>query len=233
MKTFIREAIARAKRKTPRYVTREHMESLRAKRPTPKRVRPRRPVTPDGKMLCPLCLNPVPLSEFYVHRPKDSGYSHYDMHCNSCRKKWMKARRVGIGVAEYDRLIEASGGLCALCRRPYGDRPNIDHSHRTGKIRGVLCSRCNTGIGLFLDSAELLNAAILYLRSSASDLPRGSGPSVDQRDSQNDVGSHHAGQSDAQQPTSPGVNRIDESRNHEKYQGENQQDQRKHKGSFG
>jgi hypothetical protein len=166
MKTQIREAIERAKQKTPRFVTRDYIQGRLAKKAAPHRRGSKRPVTPDGKMLCPLCFRHVPLSEFYVHRGKGSGYSAYDTHCNSCRKKALVARRVGIGVAEYERLIAESAGVCAICRQPYGSRPNVDHCHQTGKIRGVLCSRCNSGIGLFLDSPELLNAAIRYLNGS-------------------------------------------------------------------
>jgi hypothetical protein len=86
----------------------------------------------------------------------------------------MIAHRLGISVAEYDRLIEGSGGLCALCGESYGERPNVDHCHKTGKVRGVLCSRCNTGIGLFAESPELFNAAVRYLACFSSDPASGS-----------------------------------------------------------
>jgi hypothetical protein len=169
MKRHIREAIEQAKRKLPGYVTPEYRQLRPEKSPPLNHFGPKGRVTPDGKMFCGGCGEYRFVSEFYVHRSKATGYFRYDSHCHDCRKKAMVAGRVGISLIEYRKLLVAADGLCALCRQSFGARPNIDHCHRTGKIRGVLCSRCNTGIALFLDSTELLNAAILYLRSAPSD----------------------------------------------------------------
>lgn len=74
----------------------------------------------------------------------------------------------GITDAEYQTLVIAQKGLCAICGGPpTKNRRNlsVDHCHQTGKIRGLLCSNCNTAIGLFKDLPELLEKALLYLRS--------------------------------------------------------------------
>ena len=58
--------------------------------------------------------------------------------------------------------------LCEICNQldSTGKQLAIDHCHKTGKLRGRLCSRCNTGLGMFLDSEALLQRAIKYLRDS-------------------------------------------------------------------
>lgn len=66
---------------------------------------------------------------------------------------------------DVDALVEAQGGLCAVC----GLRPpaHVDHDHRTGSVRGVLCSGCNQGLGNFRDSAEALRRAADYLERTS------------------------------------------------------------------
>lgn len=72
----------------------------------------------------------------------------------------------GISADEFDALLAAQGGGCAIC----GAVPervaglHLDHCHETGAIRGICCSRCNHGLGLFRDDPELLEAAARYLR---------------------------------------------------------------------
>jgi Recombination endonuclease VII len=69
--------------------------------------------------------------------------------------------RYGITAVEVDAMIEAQGGLCALCK----ERPaeQVDHDHKTGKVRAILCLLCNAGIGAFKDDPEIIRNAIKYL----------------------------------------------------------------------
>jgi hypothetical protein len=56
----------------------------------------------------------------------------------------MKKLRQGLTIAQYDELLEAQGGVCAICGRPPKNRRlAVDHNHKTGKIRGLLCWVCN------------------------------------------------------------------------------------------
>lgn len=74
-------------------------------------------------------------------------------------------RMYGIALDDYNRMFTEQGGLCAICRGECktGRRLAVDHCHTTGKVRGLLCGRCNQGIGAFLDKTALLDAAIKYL----------------------------------------------------------------------
>jgi hypothetical protein len=60
-------------------------------------------------------------------------------------------------------LVKQQKGKCAICKTKMKE-PCVDHCHTTGKIRGALCVNCNTGLGHFCDSVELLKSAISYLK---------------------------------------------------------------------
>lgn len=73
----------------------------------------------------------------------------------------------GITIEEYEARLAAQKGVCAICKRPpsaFKKRFSVDHNHSTGKIRALLCSPCNTGIGLFQDNPALCVKAARYLR---------------------------------------------------------------------
>jgi hypothetical protein len=81
-------------------------------------------------------------------------------------------RRQGSSHECYRALLEAQEGKCAICgaieghRSRYGSvcRLALDHDHRTGKPRGLLCNNCNRGLGRFKDSIANLEAALRYLK---------------------------------------------------------------------
>ncbi len=79
-------------------------------------------------------------------------------------------KRYGINQAQYENMVDAQCGVCAICGNPpdgkgnTGHCLNIDHNHVTQKIRALLCSNCNTALGKFKDSPELLEKAAAYLR---------------------------------------------------------------------
>lgn len=76
--------------------------------------------------------------------------------------------RYGINKEDYEQKLEKQNGVCAICKEPRLRNKDkflaVDHCHTTGKFRGVLCTRCNTGIGLFRDNIVNLEAAIKYLK---------------------------------------------------------------------
>lgn len=76
--------------------------------------------------------------------------------------------RYGITADDYDQMLQSQRGKCSICSRNQKDVRLpfvIDHNHETGKIRGLLCFRCNTGIGQLCDDIGLLKKAIAYLES--------------------------------------------------------------------
>jgi hypothetical protein len=94
----------------------------------------------------------------------------------SLRKSKLK-RNYGLTEEEFKCMLAALEGVCAICGRPEsGTRKgklrqlSVDHCHETKKIRGLLCSRCNPGIGYFNHDPILLERAAAYLRICFSDL---------------------------------------------------------------
>lgn len=67
----------------------------------------------------------------------------------------------GISKEEFDILVQEQGGKCKICET-LGEL-HIDHDHRSGNIRGLLCGNCNRGIGMFKDNTTLMAKAIEYL----------------------------------------------------------------------
>lgn len=81
------------------------------------------------------------------------------------RTKNLKSK-FGISLEEYSLKLEQQKGVCAICDGlcKSGKRLAVDHDHKTGKIRDLLCNNCNGGLGKFQDNPELLIKAADYLR---------------------------------------------------------------------
>jgi len=91
------------------------------------------------------------------------------------RKRAWLLNRYGITQEQYEAMHEAQGGLCAICRQPEASlhpktgKPktlSVDHCHKTGKVRGLLCHICNFCIGAAQEDINRLQAAIDYLKTS-------------------------------------------------------------------
>lgn len=84
-----------------------------------------------------------------------------------------RERKFGISHAEYAELHQKQGGVCAICKKPETATRNgkvkslaVDHCHTTGRIRGLLCADCNTGIGKLKEDENIFLAAIQYLANT-------------------------------------------------------------------
>jgi hypothetical protein len=83
-------------------------------------------------------------------------------------------KRYGMTVEKYDEILKLQNGVCAICKTScshgvsFGKRLSIDHDHTTKFVRGLLCQKCNRGLGLFNDDIEKLKSAIRYIKKSKS-----------------------------------------------------------------
>lgn len=117
---------------------------------------------------------------FYKNKSTKTGYSNQ---CQECRKKWKpsekqrqeynKRTRVwnrkkysGFTQEDFDIKLKEQNYMCAICKTKDPGKTNwhADHDHKTGQKRGILCHKCNTGLGLLQDDIEILCSAIEYLR---------------------------------------------------------------------
>ncbi len=87
------------------------------------------------------------------------------------RRKY-KLKSYGLALDEFESMMNQQGGQCAICRSDVPGRGrkefSVDHDHKTGKVRGLLCGACNQGLGCFRDVPEFLIAAAYYLISNNS-----------------------------------------------------------------
>ena len=76
-------------------------------------------------------------------------------------------RRFGISLKQYNELNKKQQGLCAICSKECfsGNKLAVDHCHRTGEVRGLLCRKCNQGLGLLGDTLESIKITLEYLEN--------------------------------------------------------------------
>lgn len=98
-------------------------------------------------------------------------------YCKSCHLKSMEAgkrksylKRIhNISLEQYGFLFQNQLGRCLICKTHQSDLDKVlcvDHDHRTGRIRGLLCNDCNRALGLFKDDKTILQNAVDYLNGS-------------------------------------------------------------------
>jgi hypothetical protein len=138
-------------------------------------------------------LTPLPKKEL-VHGTL-TGYAYWKCRCEECLgaqreyyQRWHDAnptaymrhnktrqlrRDYGIELADYLLMHEQQDGKCAICGGPpeNGKSLAVDHCHVTGRVRGLLCLKCNSGIGMFKDSLETVLAAVDYLLLHSEAIP--------------------------------------------------------------
>lgn len=137
---------------------------------------------------CTCCGETKPVDDFYraSANPESVRYRYRAQPCKRCtkgvRKRWRDENadvllgrqigyniraRYGVDLEDYETHLAAQGGGCAICGTPPGKRRHhIDHDHQTGAIRGILCNRCNTGIGLLGEDIALMERAAAYLEGA-------------------------------------------------------------------
>lgn len=106
--------------------------------------------------ICKGCGKEKDHTEFYTKNPR----------CKTCGRKSYIAKKYGMSTDDYDNLLVVQDNKCQICKRNIAEinkHLDIDHCHKTGKIRGLLCSNCNVLISRCGDSIEILKQAIVYL----------------------------------------------------------------------
>ena len=127
----------------------------------------------DRRKQCRMCEQFLPLDAFPVGSRRRKGKPTL---CSDCRRLMQRARRAvdrghaipnPIPVEGLSSMLEAQGGVCAICEQAPGTTQFcLDHDHETGFVRGYLCDPCNRALGLFRDEPYILQAAIDYLEHS-------------------------------------------------------------------
>ena len=130
---------------------------------------------------CTKCFIEKPKTDFFKDRQKKTGYS---PHCKKCdkiiSKNWSKGNpeqrkynvlksSTGVTKEQYLELLNEQNLKCMICGKTEEEnnrRLSVDHCHKEKLVRGLLCTKCNFGLGYFNDSQELLNKAIYYLHNN-------------------------------------------------------------------
>lgn len=146
--------------------------------------------------VCRVCGETKPIHQMRRNGWHTNGRRRFGNSCNPCNadqaRQWNHDNReratqqrfawnlndlYGMTIEDYDRLAESQNHVCAICggvnpeHGRYGTqfRLAVDHNHKTGAVRGLLCNRCNRALGLIKDDPALLKSALDYL--SAGPVP--------------------------------------------------------------
>lgn len=86
------------------------------------------------------------------------------------RRKYELTHYYGISPDDYQILVERQKDKCAICGRKPEAYLAIDHCHNTNQVRGLLCRKCNSAIGLFDDNIQKIENALMYLKSNGTEI---------------------------------------------------------------
>jgi hypothetical protein len=138
-------------------------------------------VQTNGEKTCSNCKITKSIVDFYKRGGKWSPETRHSV-CKECTKIRVRERHrndperrrnndlkrnYGITIEDYSRMFENQGGVCAICKRPGDGRWSqlcVDHDHVTGKVRELLCIRCNMILGRVNDNPLLLYGLATYLK---------------------------------------------------------------------
>ena len=113
---------------------------------------------------CYTCKEYKDLESFHKKPKEPLGRSYQ---CSLCKKIENYRRRYNITIDDYNTLFNQQGGRCKICTKHQSDLKSIlvvDHDHKEGHVRGLLCARCNQAIGLIDEDVSILEGAIIYLK---------------------------------------------------------------------
>jgi hypothetical protein len=148
------------------------------KRGRPKDIPPICEQCKNPMKYCRRCMKWKPIEEFATYTEKYVGrwvgevkrvaIESYCKQCQTDKKRIHNmVQMTGVTPEERLKMIEAVGGRCAICGEAK-EKMRVDHDHKTGAIRGILCNDCNLALGGFGDDPSLLSSALNYLTNSIS-----------------------------------------------------------------
>jgi len=129
---------------------------------------------------CKICSVVKPFDDFVKRKNRPSGVQSYCKKCHNAKMK-LKDRTeynrnfdlnksYGIGIEDYNEMFAKQNGCCEICKTHITQLNQtrkkhlcVDHDHETGKVRGLLCDKCNRGIGLLQDNKDIILNAYHYL----------------------------------------------------------------------
>jgi hypothetical protein len=123
---------------------------------------------------CNTCKAGKPLSEFSTHWWR--GIEHPGRKCKKCASDYARNKKLGVTTTQVETMRVKQDNRCAICgthadeikHGSYRHNPLVvDHDHKTGKFRGLLCPTCNLVLGHAQDDTSLLSNAITYLESGS------------------------------------------------------------------
>jgi len=128
---------------------------------------------------CKMCGTTKSIENFYTTRISSKGKQYYMSSCKNCESERAKTRnkiygraehlkrRYGITDADIIYILRDQSWSCAICGLHFfmfNLKVCVDHDHNTGKVRGILCSHCNYGLGHFRDNPQYLSNATEYIK---------------------------------------------------------------------
>lgn len=121
---------------------------------------------PPGHKRCPQCSEVKPHSDWERNKSTSDGWASY---CRACRAERNRAsyftRKYGLTEGEVGEVTASQMGVCCICLA--APATQVDHCHQTGRVRGVLCFNCNSGLGLLRDDPAAAYRAADYLEGNA------------------------------------------------------------------
>ena len=108
----------------------------------------------------------MPITRAHKQEINERSRAYYHAHKQDIQpilRRGQLKRLYGISPADYDALLAKQDGVCATCGKPSEETLCVDHCHATGTIRGLLCRKCNTGLGCYEDDPATMITSLAYL----------------------------------------------------------------------
>ena len=128
----------------------------------------------SGSKTCKKCNESKLKHNFLLNKSSKDGFNGW---CKRCTKDSTIKNKYSISLEDYKSILNSQNNKCAICSTSIPGGPSnkfvIDHCHKTNKVRGLLCNRCNTGLGKLGDTVESLERALEYLKFNSDKIEAG------------------------------------------------------------